>query len=215
MQSMESAPRDGTRILIKSNISHYLKGPPHYGYQVVGTEWLECWYVDGKFIKWCGTETSRSTGSIDPLGWAPVPLNEAPRPIVLSEDVREALQDLINGATQCEEEDVDHDFAMQLGQLLGPVYASPPDETQVVGMVDESDDGLFIELVYGADGNPLRRGDAVYAHPQRDSELLARVAKLESALSALVRDSMASDFNEHWDSFKSAETVLAQGKEHD
>lgn len=36
----------------------------------------------------------------------------------------------------------------------------------------------------------------------------SRVIELESALRELVKDSMASDFNEHWDIFKTAEELL-------
>lgn len=41
----------------------------------------------------------------------------------------------------------------------------------------------------------------------------SRVKELESALHNLVKDSMASDFNEHWDSFKTAEELLNKGVE--
>lgn len=75
MRDMATAPRDGSRILIKTNVSHYSRGWPHFGYHVVGTSWGECWFVDGKFQRWCGDDRTRSTGGIDPLGWAPLPLD--------------------------------------------------------------------------------------------------------------------------------------------
>lgn len=34
-----------------------------------------------------------------------------------------------------------------------------------LAIVDESDDGLFIEILYGEDGSPLRRGDKLYGRP--------------------------------------------------
>jgi predicted RNA-binding Zn-ribbon protein involved in translation (DUF1610 family) len=34
-----------------------------------------------------------------------------------------------------------------------------------LAVVDESDDGLFIEILYGEDGSPLRRGDKLYGRP--------------------------------------------------
>lgn len=34
-----------------------------------------------------------------------------------------------------------------------------------VAVVDESDDGLFIDFIYGENGNPLKRGDKLYNHP--------------------------------------------------
>lgn len=42
-----------------------------------------------------------------------------------------------------------------------------PDQSQVgpVAVVDEGDDGLFVELIYGDNGNPLRRGDKLYTRP--------------------------------------------------
>lgn len=38
-------------------------------------------------------------------------------------------------------------------------------EVEPVGIVDENDDGLFLKFVYGPNGNPLKRGDQVYAQP--------------------------------------------------
>lgn len=45
-----------------------------------------------------------------------------------------------------------------------PVHAEPAAQHQdePVAIVDETDDGLFIEFVYGEDGNPLKRGDKLY-----------------------------------------------------
>lgn len=42
-------------------------------------------------------------------------------------------------------------------------FAAPVVDRQPVVIVDESDDGLFIEFIYGEDGNPLQRGDMLYA----------------------------------------------------
>ncbi len=47
-----------------------------------------------------------------------------------------------------------------LAQEAGPVV-----ERQPVAIVDESDDGLFIEFIYGENGNPLQRGDMLYTSP--------------------------------------------------
>lgn len=79
MQSMETAPRDGTRILIKNKASLFKSKLREY--QVVGSQWLECWFVDGKFQCWCGDEKTLSTGDVDPMGWAPLPDAQAPAPI--------------------------------------------------------------------------------------------------------------------------------------
>jgi hypothetical protein len=35
-----------------------------------------------------------------------------------------------------------------------------------VAVVDENDDGLFVDIVYGEDGSPLKRGDKLYTRPQ-------------------------------------------------
>lgn len=43
--------------------------------------------------------------------------------------------------------------------------------------------------------------------------LLSKVNTLESSLRELAKDAMASDFNEHWDSFKIAEELLNKGVE--
>lgn len=34
-----------------------------------------------------------------------------------------------------------------------------------VAVIDEGDDGLFAEFIYGEDGSPLRRGDKLYLNP--------------------------------------------------
>jgi hypothetical protein len=47
-----------------------------------------------------------------------------------------------------------------LGWSLGAHQWSVP-----VGEVDQGDDGLFIDLLFGKDGSPLRQGDKVYLHP--------------------------------------------------
>ena len=39
-----------------------------------------------------------------------------------------------------------------------------------------------------------------------------RITELETALRDLLNDCMASDFNEHWDSFKDAESLLNKGE---
>lgn len=53
-------------------------------------------------------------------------------PIKLSDDVREFLQEWLDSSTGGEDEDIDYDFANQLGLLLGPIYAEPPAPVAVV-----------------------------------------------------------------------------------
>ncbi|MEZ7521073.1 hypothetical protein [Burkholderia vietnamiensis] len=43
---------------------------------------------------------------------------------------------------------------------------SPAMAAEAVAIVDESDDGLFVEILYGANGSPLKCGDKLYAAPQ-------------------------------------------------
>ena len=47
---------------------------------------------------------------------------------------------------------------------------------------------------------------------QRHIKAQAEIERLREALERLITDCMQSDFNEHWDTFKNAEAVLA-GKE--
>ena len=42
------------------------------------------------------------------------------------------------------------------------VQPAAPRQDEPVAIVDETDDGLFIEFVYGENGNPLKRGDKLY-----------------------------------------------------
>lgn len=53
------------------------------------------------------------------------------------------------------------------------------------------------------------------SHQRTCIKAMERGAELEGLLRNLVRDCMASDFNEHWDSFKAADAALAEGKEHE
>lgn len=50
---------------------------------------------------------------------------------------------------------------------LRELLAKPAEQHQgvPVAVVDEADDGLFVELIYGDNGNPLRRGDKLYTRP--------------------------------------------------
>ena len=60
-------------------------------------------------------------------------------------------------------------------------------------------------------GCTLLNGDYVelgFAVQQANAKLIAAAPDLLEALENLYRDSMASDFNEHWDSFKLAELAI-------
>lgn len=54
-------------------------------------------------------------------------------------------------------------------------------EDEPVAVVDESDDGMFIDIIHGDDGTPLKMGDKLYARGTGDS-LSTRLANLEALL---------------------------------
>lgn len=71
MSAMDTAPEDGTRVLIKTHVYHFDGwGTPH---QRGGTTVIECWFRGGKWQAWCGKASISSTQFIDPISWAPIP----------------------------------------------------------------------------------------------------------------------------------------------
>lgn len=101
-------------------------------------------------------------------------------PIQLSVDVLEYLREGINNATQCEDGDVDYEFARGLEQLLHPIYTAPVapqadgDAAPVAWMPIASAprDGSTILLRFGIDGTS--QGRYVYSHdrPQHPWEFI-------------------------------------------
>jgi len=70
------------------------------------------------------------------------------------------------------------DCPVEFIDALRRVLAAPAEDVRTavdepVAEVDESDDGLFIDFIYGKDGNPLQRGDKLYRRP---SPLCSEVA---------------------------------------
>lgn len=92
---------------------------------------------------------------------------QAQEPIKLLDSVKAFVQDGINDATQCDDADADHDFALCLGKLLDPIYASP----QPPAPCPKCDE-LHSDLV-------VKQGMLRIARAERD-ELQAKVAEIES-----------------------------------
>jgi hypothetical protein len=66
---MSTAPTDGTRVLIQHQVYKWVPerhGSPFRVHKPDGTQWVECWFEDGK---WRESETR----TITPLAWADLP----------------------------------------------------------------------------------------------------------------------------------------------
>lgn len=73
-QPMDTAPTDGTRVLIHTEVYHY--SADRYGvcdWRKIGTQWLEARFTDSKWVEWCGNEKTSSTNTLNPIEWAPRP----------------------------------------------------------------------------------------------------------------------------------------------
>lgn len=68
---IETAPRDGTRILLLHTPMQYDR---RKGYAVpTGEKWEEAHYLNGYWKPWCGSLTIQSTESLQPIGWRQLP----------------------------------------------------------------------------------------------------------------------------------------------
>lgn len=85
MRPMETAPRDGTRIIVKCVTLAYKGGGhchPVYGYYAVtGEAWQEIWFDGAKWQPWLGSKYTTSTAAMPDnqnwvLGWQPRELLE-------------------------------------------------------------------------------------------------------------------------------------------
>ncbi len=73
---MNTAPTDGTRVLIKAVVTGYVperRGSHFRVHKPIGSRWVECRYIDGAWQEWCGVEDRRVLGTIEPIEWAPLP----------------------------------------------------------------------------------------------------------------------------------------------
>lgn len=68
---METAPTDGTRVLILNRQHGY--DSKLYRYVPHGEAWVECWFTNGKWEEWCGSFKITSSATIDPIEWAHLP----------------------------------------------------------------------------------------------------------------------------------------------
>lgn len=73
-QPMETAPTDGTRVLVRDEVWHYVDGR----WLKVGHQWVEAWHDGERWQEWCGTKRTKSTNSVKPTAWA-----EKPKRVVL------------------------------------------------------------------------------------------------------------------------------------
>lgn len=68
---MDTAPKDGTRILIHTETTVY--NSKLVQYVVTGSKWVECRWFCNEWAEWCGTENTIATRSIRAIEWAPLP----------------------------------------------------------------------------------------------------------------------------------------------
>lgn len=160
-------------------------------------EFIECWHCnmpvtlaergdnDG-FCPHCMCELDlddylcQSVATINQLR-AELAAIKAQEPVTLSDDVREYLQEGINSVTQCEDSDIDYDFANELAKLLDPLYAAPVSEAKAQGVVMIGRDA--IREVFMRNGFTIKEGRAdlkpyVYAAAEELLRLAAPVQQV-------------------------------------
>ncbi len=67
---MSAAPRD-RNILVQTKTFGF--NTRLMDYEVTGTQWVEAWWLNGKWVEWRGRKTTLSTSHIDPVAWAELP----------------------------------------------------------------------------------------------------------------------------------------------
>lgn len=71
MQPMDTAPIDGTHVLVKQQLMHW--STFHMTYVKAGTAVQEAWFDDGRWKLWRGSVDTSTTEACLPLGWWPMP----------------------------------------------------------------------------------------------------------------------------------------------
>lgn len=81
---MDTAPRDGTRVIVKAVTFAWDSGTCQH--VATGSRYVEAWWADGfggdeaGWREWCGNERTLSTeGRLTTLGWIPCPDQSAAR----------------------------------------------------------------------------------------------------------------------------------------
>ena len=80
-------------------------------------------------------------------------------------------------------------YDADITRLQAEVERLTSEKSDAAAIVDESDDGLFIDILYGENGSSLRRGDKLYTSPP-DRGYVSRLAyeALQSELTSLQGD---------------------------
>lgn len=90
MRDMSTAPKDGTRVLLKIRTYEYSYRAMRY--IETGEKWEEGRWNGGRWVFWCGHERINSTTFPDPIGWMPSPDNGFTMvPVELTDNVAEAI----------------------------------------------------------------------------------------------------------------------------
>ncbi|MCS4284463.1 hypothetical protein M2396_002759 [Pseudomonas sp. BIGb0278] len=89
-------------------------------------------------------------------------------------------------AAQCKAPDI----------TLADILPAEQPQGDPVAVVNEADDGLFVELIYGDNGNPLRRGDKLYTRPAHGEPVWYMI---ESGLSVMHAKAKALSERNGWD----------------
>lgn len=96
MRDMSTAPKDGTRVLLK--IRTYGFSAKQMRYIADGEKWEEGKWRNGRWEFWCGNDTSRCTSVPDPIGWMPSPDNGY---VMVPEELTDNVAEAITSEANC------------------------------------------------------------------------------------------------------------------